>query len=64
MIDIKNDPKIEQWFNSNDIAESTRKTYLIYFQIFCNCIEKSPSEIIEESNVCLMQLVAEQLTQW
>ncbi len=48
-MDIKDDPKIVQWFNINDLSKKSQGTYLIYIKKFCVCVGKSPSEIIKEA---------------
>lgn len=49
MIDIRNDPRIEQWFGMADLKDATRQSYSVYMQEFCDCIEKTPSELITEA---------------
>lgn len=49
-MNIKEDPRIEQWLEGGDIAKSTRVTYLFFMEEFCDCIKKTPTELIEEAN--------------
>ena len=46
---IKDDPKLMQWFNLKDLSEKSRGTYIIYMKKFCECVGKSPSELIKEA---------------
>ncbi|MDO9097990.1 MAG: site-specific integrase, partial [Candidatus Methanoperedens sp.] len=48
-MNIKDDPKIIQWYNINDLSEKSQGTYLIYMKKFCSCVGKSPSQLIKES---------------
>ncbi|HWQ96280.1 MAG TPA: tyrosine-type recombinase/integrase [Candidatus Methylomirabilis sp.] len=47
--DLKNDPRIVQWFNLKDSSKGTQKTYLGYMKKFCECVGKTPTEIIREA---------------
>jgi integrase len=49
MIEIENDTRVIQWFELADIAPSTRVNYTIYMKFFCECIGKTPTELIDES---------------
>ncbi len=49
--DIRNDVKIKLWFANEGMAQSTRNSYSTYMQLFCDCIGKSPSEIVLEANI-------------
>ncbi len=48
-IDIERDPRVEQWFGMIEGAKATRKTYATYINTFCECIGKTPSELIDEA---------------
>ncbi len=48
-MDIRNDPRLEQWFELADVTKSTRITYLTYIQAFCDCVNKTPTELISEA---------------
>lgn len=49
--DIRLDERIKVWFSNREFAEKTRDAYAIYLQMFCECINKSPSEIVLEANI-------------
>ncbi len=49
MIEIKDDPRISQWFELGDVSTNTRVNYAVFMRFFCDCIGKTPSELIEES---------------
>ncbi len=49
--DIRSDDKIKLWFSNREYAEKTRETYAVYMQLFCECINKTPSEVILEANI-------------
>lgn len=44
-----NDEKVIQWLDQIEAKESTRKTYVVFIDKFCECIKKSPTELIEEA---------------
>ncbi len=48
-MDIANDSKIIEWLNNIDAKESTRKGYIKFMELYCQCINKTPSELIQES---------------
>jgi integrase len=48
-MEIKNDPKIQEWFEMIDASEGTIKLYTFYMTKFCECVNLSPSQLIEES---------------
>ena len=48
-MDVKNDAKLQQWFQLLDLSERTQETYLIYMREFCTCINKTPTELIGEA---------------
>lgn len=49
--DIKTDEKINFWFSNREYADKTRDAYLVYMQLFCNCINNTPSQVILEANI-------------
>lgn len=49
--DIRLDERIKVWFSNREFAEKTRDAYAIYMQLFCECINKTPSEIVLEANI-------------
>lgn len=49
MSKIETDPRIRQWFGMIEGSTSTENTYRTYMKAFCDCIGKTPSELIEES---------------
>lgn len=50
MKNIKDDFRIEQWFEMASVKDSTREVYCRYMQSFCDCVKKTPSELIDEAN--------------
>lgn len=48
-MDVKNDEKLQQWFQLRDLSLRTQETYQIYMREFCTCINKTPTELIEEA---------------
>lgn len=48
-MDIAEDPRVGQWFEMSGFTPSTRHMYVMYLKFFCNCAEKSPTELIDES---------------
>ncbi len=48
---IKTDERIKVWFSNREFAEKTKDAYAIYLQLFCDCINKTPSEIVLEANI-------------
>jgi integrase len=48
-MDIANDNKIIEWLNNIEAKESTRKGYIRFMEIYCECTNKTPSELIQES---------------
>ncbi|VVB86710.1 Uncharacterised protein [uncultured archaeon] len=49
--DIRTDDKINVWFSNREFAENTREAYAVYLQLFCECIGKTPSELVLEANI-------------
>ncbi len=48
-MNITNDTKLEQWFNLLELSDNSRRLYLIYMQQFCDCVDKSPTELVNEA---------------
>lgn len=48
-MDIKNDPRIQEWFEMIDASEGTRKLYTFYMNKFCECVKLTPSQLITDS---------------
>ncbi|MFZ3384731.1 MAG: tyrosine-type recombinase/integrase [Candidatus Methanoperedens sp.] len=48
-MDILKDAKLLQWFANSDLAESTQRVYLMYMKLFCECVGKTPSELISDA---------------
>ncbi|VVB91809.1 Tyrosine recombinase XerA [uncultured archaeon] len=48
-IDVENDARIEQWLNLIEASKATRKSYLTYIKAYCECVDKTPSELIDEA---------------
>lgn len=48
-IDVEHDPRVGQWLEMIEGAGATRKTYKTYIKAYCDCIGKTPSELIEEA---------------
>ncbi len=48
-MDIGNDEKLLEWFESIEAAQSTRRIYHDFMKMFCECVEKTPTELIQES---------------
>lgn len=48
-MDIIYDGRLLQWFDLLDLSENTKRLYLIYMRQFCNCLSKSPTELITEA---------------
>ncbi len=46
---VRNDGKVLEWLTNIDAAENTRKSYISYLKIFCECNKKTPTELITES---------------
>jgi hypothetical protein len=44
-----NDDKVVQWLDQIEAKESTRKTYVVFIDKFCECTQKSPTELVEET---------------
>ncbi len=43
------DSKMRQWFEVMDLAEKTRENYEMYLKVFCECVGKTPDELISEA---------------
>jgi len=48
--ELEKDPAIEEWFIYVNPKESTKISYLTNIQLFCNYINKSPAELIDEAD--------------
>jgi site-specific recombinase XerD len=48
-LDITNDPKLQRWFDNFELSVRTQEVYTKYLTIFCQCINKTPSELIQEA---------------
>lgn len=48
-MNVKDDPRTVQWFSIRDSGKGTQRTYLTYMNKFCECVGKSPTEIIKEA---------------
>ena len=48
-MDILKDAKLLQWFANSDLAESTQRVYSMYMKMFCECVDKTPSELISDA---------------
>ncbi len=46
---VKNDVKVSEWLINIQASDSTRNSYTIFLKIFCECVGKTPSELISES---------------
>lgn len=46
---VRTDKKIIEWLTNIDASDNTRKSYITYVKVFCGCVGKAPSELIEES---------------
>jgi site-specific recombinase XerD len=46
---VRTDPKILEWLTNIEAAENTKKSYITYIRVFCECVKKTPSELIAES---------------
>ncbi len=47
--DVRKDEKVLQWFSLSEMAESTRASYASFMQIYCECVKKSPTVLINEA---------------
>lgn len=48
-MNVKDDPKVQLWFDLNELAESSRCGYGTYMKQFCELNNKSPTELIDEA---------------
>lgn len=46
---IETDEKFLEWLDTIEASESTRNSYLTHMKNFCECVDKTPTELIEES---------------
>lgn len=49
--DIREDKHIKLWFQAQEFAPSTRDTYAVYMQLFCECVDRTPSAVVQEANL-------------
>lgn len=48
-MDIENDEKFLEWLDTIEATESTRRSYLTHMKTFCECVGKTPTELINEA---------------
>ncbi len=48
-MDIGNDDKLIEWLDTIEAKEATRKVYIIHMTKFCECVGRTPSQLIDES---------------
>ncbi|VVB84517.1 Tyrosine recombinase XerA [uncultured archaeon] len=46
---VRHDKKIVEWLTNIDASDNTSKSYISYVRVFCECVNKTPTELIEES---------------
>lgn len=46
---VRTDSKILEWLTNIEAVENTRKSYISYMRVFCECVDKTPTELIAES---------------
>jgi site-specific recombinase XerD len=46
---INQDSKVKEWFSIGEFGEGTQLVYTRYFEIFCETVGKTPTELMEES---------------
>lgn len=46
---VKNDNKVLEWLTNIDAAKSTRFSYITFMKIYCECNNKTPTELVNES---------------
>lgn len=49
MIDVSNDPKVQQWYSIRELSENTQSIYSHFMKLFCECVGKEPFELIKEA---------------
>jgi site-specific recombinase XerD len=49
MTEIENDKKVQMWFDLLEAASETRRSYTRYMEQFCECVGKTPTELIDEA---------------
>ena len=48
-MEISEDPKIKQWYGLNESSKNTITTYNHFIKVFCECVTKTPSELVDEA---------------
>jgi integrase len=48
-ITVSSDARVQQWLGLIDAEKATRMTYTTYISAFCECVGKTPTQLIEES---------------
>ncbi len=48
-MDISKDTKLLQWFVNSDLSDATRRLYSMYMRYFCDCVGKTPTELITDA---------------
>lgn len=48
-MEIENDLKIIQWFSNIEASPATRSLYSTFMKIYCECVGKTPTELITEA---------------
>lgn len=46
---VRTDSKILEWLTNIEAVENTRKSYISYMRVFCECVNKTPTELITEA---------------
>jgi site-specific recombinase XerD len=46
---IDQDSKVKEWFSIGEFSEGTQIVYTRYFEIFCETVGKTPTELMDES---------------
>ena len=49
IMNIDNDEKFIEWLDTIEATKATRSSYLTHIKKFCECVGKSPTELINES---------------
>ncbi len=49
MEDFAEDPKIKQWYSLLELSENTQRLYNFTMKQFCECVGKTPTELIKEA---------------
>lgn len=48
-MEIEQDEKFIEWLDAIEATESTRNAYLTHMKTFCQCVGKTPSELVKEA---------------